>query len=119
MNIFADIEARVRTALEDLKREGTFVSDLTIPAIEAEPPRDSKHGDIAVNAALVLAKPAKMKPRDIADALKKKLEVYPDIAKIEIAGPGFLNITFKDDVWQDVVRTILKVGSRYGDGSLV
>jgi arginyl-tRNA synthetase len=117
MNIFVEVETRVRTALEALKSEGTLPADLSIPEFEAEPPRDASHGDIAVNAALVLAKAAKKKPRDIADALKTKLEAHSNFARIDVAGPGFLNITFKDEVWHDLVRTILKVGSRYGAGS--
>jgi arginyl-tRNA synthetase len=117
MNVFTEVEARVRAALEELKSEGTLPADLAFPDFEAEPPRDASHGDIAVNAALVLAKAAKMKPRDIAEALKRKLEAYEDIQKIEVAGPGFLNITFKTGVWHELVRTILKAGERYGAGS--
>jgi arginyl-tRNA synthetase len=116
MNVFAEVETRVRTALEALKSEGTLPPDLPLPNFEAEPPRDASHGDIAVNAALVLAKSAKMKPRDIAEALKAKLEAHSDITKIDVAGPGFLNITFNESVWQDLVRTILKDGPRYGAG---
>ena len=114
MNIFADVEARVTAALEALKAEGKLPADLALPGIEAEAPRDSSHGDVAVNVALVLAKAAKMKPRDIADALKAKLETAPDVAKIDVAGPGFLNITFKPEVWQAVVKTILKDGAAFG-----
>jgi arginyl-tRNA synthetase len=117
MNVFSEVEARVRVALEALKADGTLPSDLALPDFEAEPPRDASHGDIAVNAALVLAKAAKMKPREIADALKAKLEAHADIQKIEVAGPGFLNITFKNEVWHDLVRDILTEGRGYGAGS--
>ncbi len=117
MNLFAEVEARVKVALDQLKSDGTLPADLEFPAFDAEPPRDPSHGDVAVNAAMVLAKPAKMKPRDIAEALKKKLEAAPDVAKIDVAGPGFLNITFKNDVWQALIRTILKEGAAYGGGS--
>lgn len=117
MNVFTEVEARVRAALEELKSEGTLPADLALPDFEAEPPRDASHGDIAVNAALVLAKAAKMKPRDIAEALKRKLDAHDDIQKIEVAGPGFLNITFKTGVWHELVRTILRAGERYGAGS--
>jgi arginyl-tRNA synthetase len=118
MNIFANVEQRVRAALDALKSDGVLPADLVIPAIEAEAPRDSSHGDVAVNAAMVLAKPAGMKPRDIAEALKRKLEAAPDVAKIDVAGPGFLNITFKPEVWHTIVRTILEQGERYASGSL-
>ena len=117
MNVFSEVEARVRAALEALKTEGVLPSDLAQPEFDAEPPRDASHGDIAVNAALVLAKAAKKKPRDIADALKTKLEAHGDIQKIEVAGPGFLNITFKPEVWHGLVRDILSEGGRYGAGS--
>ncbi|MBY0559949.1 arginine--tRNA ligase [Hyphomicrobium sp.] len=116
MNVFADVAARVRTALTDLQSEGFLPADLVLPAFDAEPPRDPSHGDVAVNAAMVLAKSAKMKPRDIAEALKAKLEAAPNIAKIDVAGPGFLNITFKSSVWHDLVRTILQQGLAYGAG---
>lgn len=118
MNVFADVVARVRTALTDLQSEGFLPKDIDLPAFDAEPPRDPSHGDVAVNAAMVLAKPAKMKPRDIAEALKAKLEATPDIAKIDVAGPGFLNITFTSGVWQSLVRTILKEGSAFGSGAV-
>jgi arginyl-tRNA synthetase len=114
MNIFADIEARVAAAIESLKNDGTLPANLAVPAIEAEASRDKSHGDVAVNAALVLAKPAKMRPRDIALALKQKLEAHSDIAKVEVAGPGFLNITFKPEVWSALLRAILSSGAKYG-----
>ncbi|MBN9246739.1 MAG: arginine--tRNA ligase [Hyphomicrobium sp.] len=118
MNVFADVVARVQTALTELQSEGVLPKDIALPPFDAEPPRDASHGDVAVNAAMVLAKPAKMKPRDIAEALKAKLEAAPSIAKIDVAGPGFLNITFKNDVWQSLVRTILKEGSAFGSGAV-
>ncbi len=118
MNIFADVEARVIRALEVLKSEGKLPADLALPEIVAEAPRDASHGDVAVNAALVLAKAARMKPRDIAEALKGKLEAASDVSKIDIAGPGFLNISFKPEVWHGLIRTILKAGETFGGGSV-
>ena len=97
-----------------MQAEGKLASDLALTGIEAEAPRDPTHGDVATNAALVLAKPAKMKPRDIADMLKAKLEAAPDVAKVEVAGPGFLNITFKPAVWHGLIKTILKEGPNFG-----
>ncbi|PPC87648.1 MAG: arginine--tRNA ligase [Hyphomicrobium sp.] len=117
MNIFANVEARVSDALNAMKAEGFLPEDLVLPTIEAEAPRDATHGDVAVNAALVLAKSARMKPRDIAEALKAKLEAASDVAKIEVAGPGFLNITFKLEVWHNLVRTVLSEGDSFGSGS--
>ncbi len=117
MNIFADVETRVLVALEALKAEGFLPADLVMPAVAAEAPRDPSHGDVAVNAALVLAKAAKLKPRDIAEALRAKLQAADDVEKIDVAGPGFLNITFKPHVWHGLVATIIKQGEAFGGGS--
>ena len=114
MDVFAQIENRVASALEALKADGTLPADLPIEGIEVETPRDSSHGDLSTNAALVLAKPARMKPRDIAERLKEKLEVDTDVAAATVAGPGFLNLTFKPPFWQGLVRTILEAGPAYG-----
>jgi arginyl-tRNA synthetase len=114
MNIYAEIGARVIAALEALKSEGKLPADLAVGGVEATPPRDPTHGDIASNAAMVLAKPAGMKPRDIADALAKKLTNSADIARIEVAGPGFLNITLEPAYWQSAVHRIRLAGSDYG-----
>ena len=118
MNVFTRVEARVAAALEALKGEGALPADLAIAGVEVETPRDPAHGDLATNAALVLAKTARMKPRDIAELLKAKLERDPDIAQVAVAGPGFLNITLKPAFWQELVRTILNERERYGRSSL-
>jgi len=118
MNLYADIAARITDALEAMKREGALPSDLEIKGIEATPPRDATHGDVASNAAMVLAKSAKKKPREIADALAAKLMGQPDIAKVDVAGPGFLNVTFKPEVWAGLIPAIRKAGTVYGSGSL-
>ncbi len=114
MNVFAHVEERVAAALEALRSEGTLPADLAIAKVEVETPRDPTHGDLSSNAALVLAKPARMNPRDIAEKLKVKLEGDPDIATVAIAGPGFLNLTMKPVFWQRLVGTILEEGGEYG-----
>ncbi|MEE9546069.1 MAG: arginine--tRNA ligase, partial [Hyphomicrobium sp.] len=118
MNVFAHVEDRVAAALEALKQDGVLPADLVVPAVEVETPRDSTHGDLSTNAALVLAKPARMKPRDIAARLKEKLSGESDVAQIEVAGPGFLNLTFTPGFWQDVVRTIVEEGANYGRAAI-
>ncbi len=118
MNVFARVEERVVAALEALKGEGALPADLTVSGIEVSTPRDPTHGDLATNAALVLAKAARMKPRDIAEKLREKLEADPDVELAEVAGPGFLNLTFKPTFWQDLVRTILAEGPDYGRSDL-
>ena len=109
MNVFTEVEARVRAALEALKSDGTLPIDLALPDFEAEPPRDASHGDIAVNAALVLAKAAKMKPRDLAEAIATRLRADPLIEKVGVAGPGFINLALKTSAWTDALP-----GRRYG-----
>lgn len=118
MNIFADVDQRVSRALETLKSQGKLPSGVALPELAAETPREATHGDISVSAALALAKATKMKPRDIADLLKAELETADDIEKIDVAGPGFLNITFKPEVWQSIVRTILHDGATFGANSV-
>lgn len=118
MNIYADVEQQVITALKSLIAAGTLPADLDLSGIEALPPRDATHGDIASNAAMVLAKRAKMKPREIAEALVLQLKTAPGIDKVEIAGPGFLNITLAPKVWQDAVHSIRNAGDAFGRATL-
>ena len=113
MNVFARVEARIAAAIEALQKSGALPADLPVAALEVEFPRDPTHGDLSANAALVLAKAARMKPRDIAEKLKGALAGDPDIASAEVAGPGFLNLTMKPAFWQSLVSTILEDGS-YG-----
>lgn len=114
MDVFAEIESRVSAALEELKSEGALPSDLPTQGLEVEVPRDPTHGDLSSNAAMVLAKPARMKPRDIAEKLQAKLSADADIASVSVAGPGFLNITLKPEFWHGLVRAIHSDGAGYG-----
>ncbi|KAJ56628.1 arginyl-tRNA synthetase [Actibacterium mucosum KCTC 23349] len=114
MNLFADIRVLVIDALTALAAEGVLPDGLDTRNVAVEPPRDAAHGDMATNAAMVLAKPAKMKPRDIADALAVKLAADPRVETAEVAGPGFLNLRLAPGVWQALVGTVLSQGSAYG-----
>ncbi|MEM1234829.1 MAG: arginine--tRNA ligase, partial [Pseudomonadota bacterium] len=111
MNLFADIRILVTDALDALVREGVLpgieAGGLDYANVTVEPPRDAAHGDMATNAAMVLAKPARMKPRDIAEALAAKLRDDTRIEAVDVAGPGFLNMTLASDTWTGIVRTIL------------
>lgn len=104
MNLFADIRTRVLACLDDMVADGALPKGLETRAVSVEPPRDASHGDMATNAAMVLAKPAKMNPRAIADALAEKLRADPQIASVDVAGPGFLNMRLVPDVWQEIGR---------------
>ena len=114
MNLFADIRSLVLSEVEALSREGTLPKGLDLANVAVEPPRDAAHGDMATNAAMVLAKPARMKPRDIAEALAPRLAADARVASAEVAGPGFLNIRLAPAVWQRAVGAILAAGDAYG-----
>jgi arginyl-tRNA synthetase len=114
MNVFAEVEKRVLAALEGLAQRGVLPEGLDFSAVAVEQPRDPSHGDLACNAAMVLAKAAKQKPRDIAEALAAVLKADPDVVSAEVAGPGFLNLRMGDQFWHAVVRDILRAGQRYG-----
>ena len=117
MNLFADIRALVITCLEAMVADGTLPADLAMGAVSVEPPRDASHGDMATNAAMVLAKPAKMNPRAIADALAAKLLDDPRVTLAEVAGPGFLNLRLVASVWQSVVKVAIE-SPTYGQTDL-
>jgi len=118
MNLFADIRALVIGALAELEAAGTLPAGLDTGNVAVEPPRDPAHGDMATNAAMVLAKPAGMPPRQIAEALAGRLAADPRIAAAEVAGPGFLNLRLAPVVWQGVVRAALAGGHDFGRSTM-
>jgi arginyl-tRNA synthetase len=118
MNLFADIRTLVLTAIDAMVASGDLPAGLSTDNVTAEPPRDAAHGDMATNAAMVLAKPAGMKPRDIAEKLAALLAQDPRITSAEVAGPGFLNLRLADAQWQNVAATVLAAGTDYGRGDL-
>ncbi len=113
-HLFADVLARVHTACAALAEEGALPAGLDLSRIVVEPPRDASHGDMATNAAMVLAKDAKSKPRDLADRIATQLRADGLIDKAEIAGPGFINLTLKPQAWSDALRAVLREGDGYG-----
>ncbi|WP_299350332.1 arginine--tRNA ligase [uncultured Shimia sp.] len=114
MNLFTDIRALVISALETMQSEGSLPGDLDFKNVAVEPPRDAAHGDMATNAAMVLAKPAKMKPRDIAEALAGKLAEDVRVTSAEVAGPGFLNLHLAPTLWQGLVKSAIESGADFG-----
>ncbi|HKH66654.1 MAG TPA: arginine--tRNA ligase, partial [Reyranella sp.] len=97
---------------------GELPPDLDFSAITAEPPRDAAHGDIATNAAMVLAKAERKKPRDIAEPLLARLKANSDVVDGAVAGPGFINLKISDTFWRDRLRDCLKAGIAYGDSPM-
>ena len=118
MNLFAEIRSAVADALGRMVAEGLLPSGLDLSAVAVEPPRDPAHGDMATNAAMVLAKPAGRAPREIADGLALKLMEDPRIEGADVAGPGFLNLRLAPALWQGVVRQVLASGTGYGRSTL-
>ncbi|WP_170759513.1 arginine--tRNA ligase [Ruegeria lacuscaerulensis] len=118
MNLFSEIRGLVLDALAQMQSEDALPEGLSFDNVAVEPPRDAAHGDMATNAAMVLAKPAKMKPRDIADVLAGKLAEDERITSAEVAGPGFLNLRLAPAVWQGVLATVLEKGTDYGRSTM-
>jgi arginyl-tRNA synthetase len=115
-HLFADVLARVHAVCGVLATEGGWPAGIDLSRVVVEPPRDAAHGDMATNAAMVLAKEAKAKPRDLAEKIAEKLRHDDLIASVEIAGPGFINLTLKPQAWSDALRTVLREGASYGRG---
>lgn len=118
MNLFSDIRDLVIASLTDLASAGVLPQGLDLSAVAVEPPRDAAHGDMATNAAMVLAKPAAMQPRAIAEALAARLMEDPRIAGADVAGPGFLNLRLDPALWHGLVRATLVAGADYGRSTL-
>jgi len=118
MNLFTDIRALVIDSLTALQSEGALPEGLDFANVTVEPPRDAAHGDMATNAAMVLAKPAKMKPRDIAEALAAKLLQDTRVKVAEVAGPGFLNMRLDAGLWRGVIGAALAQGSDFGRSNM-
>lgn len=115
MNLFQHFQAEVTRQIDALVAEGALPAGLDTSRLTVEPPRDTSHGDITTNAAMILAKPAGMKPRDIAAKLAAKLGALPDVTETAVAGPGFINMRLADDFWHARLAEILNAGTAYGD----
>jgi arginyl-tRNA synthetase len=118
MNVFSEFHARTTTVLQAMQTEGRLPADAALDRITMEPPRDASHGDLSTNAAMVLAKPAGLKPRDLAAEIVERLKGDADISEIDIAGPGFINIRLNDGFWRARAGEALKAGVAYGDSTM-
>ncbi|HEX6959763.1 MAG TPA: arginine--tRNA ligase [Ferrovibrio sp.] len=118
MNVFTEFRRAVMAAVHTLAEQGVLAGELPLTAIAVEPPRDPAHGDLATNVAMVLAKPAKLAPRALADQIKPLLAAHPAVDAVEIAGPGFINLRLKADYWQRQVAAILGAGTAYGNSDI-
>jgi arginyl-tRNA synthetase len=114
LSLYARYAALLDGVLDELQAEDVLPAELNRRAVAVEPPRDPAHGDLASNAAMVLAKAAGTNPRALATAIGPKLESLPGVTSVEIAGPGFLNIRLTPDAWRKELETILREGETYG-----
>jgi arginyl-tRNA synthetase len=113
-HLFANVLARVHAVCGALAAEGGWSAGLYLSRVVVEPPRDPAHGDMATNAAMVLAKEARTKPRDLAEQIAARLRADDLIGSVDVAGPGFINLTLKASAWSDALRIVLREGSAYG-----
>ena len=120
MNIFADFQSRIASLLEKRMAAGELPRDLDLGRFVVEPPREAAHGDLSTNAAMVYAREAKQagsNPRALAEGLVADLSREPDVQSAEAAGPGFINIVLKPEVYEKVLKTVLIHGARFGAGA--
>lgn len=114
MNLFADFEVRIKSALETLDIIKEKRSDVDFGRVTVEPPRDQSHGDVATNAAMVLAKPLGTNPRALADLIAERLRDDADVREVSVAGPGFINIRLATGYWQRLLASVIEAGTDYG-----
>ncbi len=118
MTLYTRFAAHVATALDTLTAAGTLPGGLDRKNVTVEPPRDATHGDLATNAAMVLAKPAGMNPRALGEALAAELGKLDEVAAASVAGPGFINLRLTDAAWRDELARIEAAGDDYGRSTL-
>ena len=118
MTLYARFAAHLDALLDALEGEGQLAPGLDRSAVAVEPPRDPSHGDLATNAAMVLAKRAGTNPRALAGLIAPRLTELAEVESADIAGPGFINMRLKPDIWQDELRMILDAGPDYGRSRL-
>jgi arginyl-tRNA synthetase len=118
VTLYARFAAHVNGALDALEAEGALAPGIDRAAVAVEPPRDPSHGDLATNAAMVLAKRAGTNPRALAEAIAGKLGTLKEVESVDVAGPGFINLRLARAVWEEELRAILAAGADYGRSNL-
>src|SRR5438552_14908275 len=117
-HLFAAVLTRVHAVCSALATEGGWPAGIDLSRVVVEPPRDATHGDMATNAAMVLAKDAKAKPRELADKIAEKLRNDDLIAAVDVAGPGFINLALRPTAWIAELSTVLREGAAYGQSAI-
>jgi arginyl-tRNA synthetase len=118
MNVFRHFTDIVRAVARDLAETHVLPTGLDLARVSVEPPREASHGDLSTNAAMVLAREAKLAPRALADLFAAKLRARPEVVEISVAGPGFINLRLADEFWRGQVPEILHAGTSYGDSDI-
>jgi len=118
MNLFQYFERQAADVVAGLMKEGALPDGLDTSRIGVEPPRDTAHGDVTTNAAMVLAKPAGQKPRDLAAIMVERFKALEYVADADVAGPGFINLRLDPGFWQARLKEILLAGVSYGDSDV-
>jgi arginyl-tRNA synthetase len=116
--LYVAFAAKLDAALEALETAGALPAGLSRVAVAVEPPRDPSHGDLATNAAMVLAKPAGTNPRALAELIVGNLSKDPSVACAEVAGPGFINLRLAESIWRDELKAIASLGPDYGRSAM-
>jgi len=114
MNIYAHFESEIRSIIDGLVQADQLPKGLNTSRITCEAPRDPSHGDLATNAAMVLAKAAGVKPRDLAEQIAERLQKVDGVDRVDIAGPGFINMRLDPSCWRDRIHDILAAGEDWG-----
>jgi arginyl-tRNA synthetase len=118
MNLFKDFEKRVVSALQSLELVQNSETEISFARVAVEPPRDPSHGDVATNAAMVLAKALGTNPRALADEISQVLQRDADIDRVTVAGPGFINMKLSSGYWQRTLSEMISAGEKYGHSDL-
>ncbi|HEY8276678.1 MAG TPA: arginine--tRNA ligase [Methyloceanibacter sp.] len=118
MDVFTGLHERVLAAVEQLKHDGVVPKDTSLAGVTLEPPKEASHGDLATNAAMVLAKSANMAPKALAERLSPLIAVDRNVERVEIAGPGFINLTLTRAFWPSLLRMVLEMGEAYGHSAI-
>ncbi len=118
MNLFTAFRTEIVRALQAMTQSGELPAGLDFGRVTVEPPREAAHGDLSTNAAMVLAKAAGLKPRDIAERLAVRLAALPDVTETDVAGPGFINLRLGDRYWRERLVDVLRSGRDYGSSSV-
>ncbi|MEM8570983.1 MAG: arginine--tRNA ligase [Pseudomonadota bacterium] len=117
MDLFSEVKTRIIGEIQRLFDAGELSGDVDLTRVTVEPPRDPAHGDVSTNAAMVLARAVKKKPRDLAEVLAAELQAAADVELAEVAGPGFINLRLKPVRWFAVLPAVLEAGQDFGRSS--